>query len=331
MNATVDLITIGDVSLDCFITPSESETLCSLNEKECMVCFKYGDKIPVNSLDFSVGGNAANNAVGAKRLGLQVAMVSTLGDDIVADQIKESLQKESLIMSYIHTATGLSSNYSTIINYAEERTIFSFHAPKPYVFPVNLPQAKWLYLTSLGDGWEEVFKKTIEWLHKHPDVKLAFNPGSKQLRAPLIEMKPILQRTDLLYVNREEAEHLSMTRESKGHERELLSAVHATGPGMVVVTDGPSGAYVFNGQSFLYAPIYPQKPISRTGAGDAFGSGCLSALIKGKTLEEALMWGSLNSASVIGHIGAQNGLLHLDEIQSWLQRASNEGIEVKSL
>jgi len=331
MSATLDLITIGDVSLDSFISPSESETFCSIDEKECMVCFKYGDKIPVTSLDFSVGGNAANNAVGARRLGLHVAMVSTFGDDIVGRQIREALSAENLILSYVHEGENMRSNYSTVINYAEERTIFSFHAPKPYVFPKNLPESKWIYLTSLGDGWEEVFEQTLMWLTKHPNVKLAFNPGSRQLRAALVELKPILKRADLLYVNREEAEHLSMKSDSVEHEKELLRAVHETGPSIVVVTDGPAGAYVYNGQSYLYAPIFPQKPISRTGAGDAFGSGCLSALINGKTLEEALLWGTLNSASVIGKVGAQKGLLHLDEMAVWLEKAKEEKIEVHEL
>lgn len=331
MSATLDLITIGDASLDSFISPSESETLCSLDEKTCMVCFKYGDKIPVTSLDFSVGGNAANNAVGAKRLGLDVALVSTFGDDIVGKQIRDALEKEGIILSYVHEAQNMRSNYSTVINYAEERTIFSFHAPKPYVFPQKLPEPKWLYLTSLGEGWENVFKETLAYLDMHPDVKLAFNPGSQQLRAALVELSPILKHTHLLYVNREEAEHISMKSDSVGHEKELLSAVHALGPSMIVITDGPAGAYVYNGQSYLYAPIFPQKAVSRTGAGDAFGSGCLSALIKGKTLEEALMWGTLNSASVIGKVGAQTGLLRADEMALWIEKAKEQGVVVTDL
>lgn len=331
MKASVDLITIGDASLDSFIVPSESETLCTLDEKECMVCFRYGDKIPVSSQEFSVGGNAANNAVGAKRLGLEVAIVTSLGDDIVAHQIKEVLQKEGVNMSYVHVAEGKRSNYSTVINYAEERTIFSFHAPKPYMFPESLPQATWVYLTSLGEGWEEMFKKTLAWLEKHPQVKLAFNPGSMQLRAALFELQPILKRSELLYVNREEAEHLSGKTDSVGNEKALLAAVHRLGPQMVVITDGPKGAYVFNGQSYLYSPIFPQKAVSRTGAGDSFGSGCLSALIKGKTWEEALIWGTLNSASVISKIGAQTGLLHEGELQLWLEKAQEMGLQVQQL
>ena len=63
-----DLLSIGDVTMDVFMTPTESETLCRLDTKECFVCFSYGDKIPVKRIEYSIGGNAANNSVGAARV-----------------------------------------------------------------------------------------------------------------------------------------------------------------------------------------------------------------------------------------------------------------------
>ncbi len=331
MNNSLQLVTVGDSTLDVFIAPSETETLCTIDQKECLVCFNYGDKIPVNSLGFSVGGNAANNAVGAKRLGLQAALISSLGDDITGKQIAEALQTESVNMSYVHTVIGGTSNYSSVITYGGERTIFSYHAPKPYVVPDELPQTDWMYLTSLGEGWEAVFAKVFAYLEKHPTTKLAFNPGSKQLRAPLDSLTEVLSKTHLLYVNREEAEHLAQLQDTVGKEKDLLFAMSKKGPRIVVITDGSNGAFVFNGQSYFFAPVFPQTAVERTGAGDAFGSGCLSALIKGKTLEEALLWGAINSASVISKVGAQAGLLHEDEMHVFLDRACEQGIMVTEL
>lgn len=328
---TLDLITIGDASMDAFLDPSESETLCSVDDKECLVCFKYGDKIPLNALHFSVGGNAANNATGARRLGLSVAVVTSLGDDVTGMQIQDSLAREQINLSFLHKIHNGTSNYSTIINYAGERTIFSYHAPKVYVFPENLPSAKWVYLTSLGEGWQHVFASTLAWKKAHPETKIAFNPGSAQLRAELSELTEVLKVVDLLYVNREEAEHLSGFSESEGREKELLYAVSQLGPKVVVVTDGPAGAFVSNGQATFYCPVFPQAALERTGAGDAFGSGCLSALIKGKPLSDALLWGAINSASVISQVGAQAGLLTEGEMLEWLEKAEQHGIMVREL
>ncbi len=331
MNEHLDLITVGDASLDAFIFPSETETVCTLDTKQCLVCFNYGDKIPVTSLSFSIGGNAANNAVGARRLGLSVAMVASLGDDITGKQIHEVLSREQVNLNYTNVEAGGTSNYSSIINYGGERTIFSYHAPKKYIFPESLPAARWMYLTSVGDGYEDLYRKALAWLTKHPDAKLAFNPGSKQLRGDVHILREVLGKTHLVYVNREEAQKIAVFGESNGKEKELLHAVSQLGPHIVVITDGPNGAYVLNGQSYFYAPVYPQEALSRTGAGDAFGSGCLTALIKGKTLEEALLWGAINSASVISKVGAQTGLLHEEEMIQWLDRAAAQGIMVKEI
>ena len=74
--------------------------------------------------------------------------------------------------------------------------------------------------------------------------------------------------------------------------------------------------------------VLPVDAYERTGAGDAFGSGCLSALIHGKPLDEALLWGTCNSASVIGYTGSQKGLLKDSEMPVWLERAKSSGVSV---
>jgi len=54
----------------------------------------------------------------------------------------------------------------------------------------------------------------------------------------------------------------------------------------------------------------------------------LSAIIKGKKLEEALIWGTVNSASVIGYTGAQKGLLKEEDMDTWVLRFKSSGVKV---
>src|SRR5271157_804575 len=112
-----DLLSIGDATIDTFMTPIESETMCKLDTKECLICFSYGDKIPVKNLEISVGGNAGNNAVGVERLGVSSAIVLTLGDDNIGDLIIEKLKKEGVNLTYVIQQPGTMSNTSTVINY----------------------------------------------------------------------------------------------------------------------------------------------------------------------------------------------------------------------
>jgi sugar/nucleoside kinase (ribokinase family) len=329
----IDLLSIGDATIDTFMTPLESETLCNIDKKQCLIAFNYGDKIPVKNLEFTIGGNAANNAVGVRRLGVASAIVLTLGQDTVGEMIVSRLKEEGVDPTYIIQQPGTTSNYSTIINYSGERTIFVYHAPRSYEFPVQLPPTPWVYLTSMGESFRPFYNHFIEWAKKNPSTKLVFNPGSWQLRSEPEAIKEVMNLSYLIYVNRQEAQKLTGFGESAGRERDLLIALNKLGPKMCIITDGGGGSYAYdsiNGK-FLKAGILPVDAYERTGAGDAFGSGTLSALIHGKTLDEALLWGTCNSASVIGYTGAQKGLLKINEIDSWLERCKSSGFLVQPL
>ena len=329
--ADIDLLTIGDATIDTFMTPLESETLCTIDKKQCLIAFAYGEKIPVKNLEFTIGGNAANNAVGTRRLGVNSSIVLTLGDDSVGGMVVEKLKNEGVDLTYVVQQPGSSSNYSTIINYSGERTIFVYHAPRSYEFPVQLPTAPWVYLTSMGESFKPFYNHFIEWLIKNPNVKLAFNPGSWQIRGGIEAIGKVISLTHLIFVNREEAEKLTNFGASEGREKELLVALSNLGPKICVITDGANGAFAYNRQVFLKSSVLPVDAYERTGAGDAFGSGCLSALIKGKNLDEALLWGTVNSASVIGYTGAQKGLLKMEEIPEWMERCKSSGVTVQPL
>ena len=328
-----DLLSIGDATIDVFMTPTEKETLCRMDTKECLIAFSYGDKIPVRNLEFSIGGNAANNAVGAKRLGVNSAIVLTLGQDNVAEMIVKRLTDEGVDTTYVIEQPSTSSNYSTIINYSGERTIFVYHAPRSYEFPVHLPVAPWVYLTSMGESFRPFYIHFVDWLRQNPNVKLAFNPGSWQMRSDYENIKDVMELTYLIFVNREEAEKLTNFEDSTGKERDLLISLSKLGPKISIITDGSKGSFAYdsiNGK-FLKAGVLPVDAYERTGAGDSFGSGVLAALIHGKTLEEALLWGTCNSASVIGYTGSQKGLLKIEEIETWLERAKSSGVVVNQL
>ncbi|MFC1710427.1 carbohydrate kinase family protein [Patescibacteria group bacterium] len=329
--SNIDLLSVGDASLDVFVDPSESEALCRMDDKECLICFSYGDKIPVRHLEFSVGGNAANNSVGTRRLGISSAAVLTLGSDDIGNQIKKKLENEGVNTSFIIQQPSTTSNYSTVVNYSGERTIFSYKAPRSYEFPVKLPKASWLYLTSMGESFRPFYNHVISWMRLNPETKLAFNPGSRQLRAGVDAIRDVIKISHIIYINRKEAEMITGQENSRGKEKDLLNALVQMGVKKPIVTDGANGSFVFDGEKYLNCGILPIDAHERTGAGDAFGSGCITALIQGKPFEEALLWGTVNSASVIGYTGSQKGLLKQEEIDTWLQRAKSCNVKVEEI
>jgi ribokinase len=134
-------------------------------------------------------------------------------------------------------------------------------------------------------------------------------------------LKRIYKRTEVLILNREEAVTVGGGKHDDIHD--LLNHLHALGPRIVVITDGPAGAYASDGEHRFKMPLYPDPapPYERTGAGDAFAATFVAALAKGMSLEDALRWAPINSMNVVQKVGAQEGLLSESELKGLLHNA----------
>ena len=107
-----------------------------------------------------------------------------------------------------------------------------------------------------------------------------------------------------------------------------MKALSTLGPKTPVITDGGNGSFAYDGERYVKAGVLPVDAYERTGAGDAFSTGCLSAIIKGEQFEMALLWGTLSSASVIGYRGPQRGLIKEEDMSTWLARAKSSGVKI---
>lgn len=310
-----DIITIGDATIDTFLIIDENNGACTLNKDTKYLCLHYGDKIPITDSFQSVGGNASNVAVGAAMLGLHTAIVSDLGDDINAHMIKEELASRGVDISMVSLHKGADTRYSVVINYKAERTVFSAFSPKTYTLP-KLPDAHWIYYTSMGSGFEKIQKQLLSQ-KKQQGFKLAINPGSYQIKDGIAHFKKMIPFADILFINYEEGELLTSAGLSK---EEMIDQLHQTGVGTVVITDGEAGAVACDGTEGFSLDIFPIKAKAKTGAGDAFASGMLSGLIKGVSLAEALRWGTANAGGVIQKMGAHEGLLDENEMTKMLKK-----------
>jgi sugar/nucleoside kinase (ribokinase family) len=304
----LDLLAVGDVTLDHFLLLSE-ETKAEFTEvkrSKDEFCFNYEAKIPVEQIVESVGGNAANVAVGISRLGYKVALKTHLGNDYNGKKILEALRKEKIETSYLYIDFDLPTNNSTIIALFGERLIFSYHQKRDYSWPASLPQSRWFFLTSLGEGFLKILPQIIAYIRKR-QPRVVFSPGSYQLSLGLATYQELLSLTELIIMNREEAE---LFLGKKAAPRELLEDLRALGPKISVITDGRKGAYFLSGSRGFWMDLVDKRERKEaTGAGDAFLSGLLGALMEGLMYEQAMLWGMLNSASVVQAIGAQKGLL----------------------
>jgi len=318
-----DVIAIGDTTQDIFLKMSDASLQCDVSTDQCKICFDYADKIAVDTkTDIPAVGNAANHAIGISRMGLAAALYTVVGDDDQGHKTQEVLKKNGVAADYVVLDSEHGTNLSIVINHKSERTIFVYHEPRAYQLP-DLAETKWIYLTSAsGDGVDDLHAQVLEYLEKNPGVKMAFNPGTHQIHLGREGLMPLISRSALLFLNREEAADV-METETKAIP-ELMKMYHEAGVEVMIITDGPDGSYVSDGQSLWHAGIFDGPVIERTGAGDSYGSGFLSAIIKGRSLVDAMNWGNANSTSVVRYIGAREGLLTEEAVLKMIEE--NPGV-----
>lgn len=310
-----DFISFGDITTDCFIKLKEARVTCDINDENCMLCVRFGQKIPYESAtEMPAVGNAANAAVSAHRLGLSSALVTNLGNDENGKNCLETLKKEGVPAEFVRVHKEHKTNYHYVLQYEDERTILIKHEEYPYEFPVFEKAPRSIYLTSLPLH-SLPYQIAIAEYARANGVPLAFQPGTFQIEAGAKALAPVYRATELFFCNKEESQKILETGESD--VKKLLDGMRALGPKIVLITDGRKGAYLADDSGHWRAPMYPDSrpPVSRTGAGDATSSTMTSYIAMGMSPKDALLRGIINASQVIQHVGAQAGLLSREEIE----------------
>lgn len=321
MEHNYDFLGIGDTTIDAFIRINQAEVRCDENNKRCQLCLNFADKIPYEDVYIVPAvGNSANAAVAASRLGLKSALMTNLGDDNNGTDCIKALAEENVGTQLVAIHKSQKTNYHYVLWHKDDRTILIKHEKYDYkLYDFNEP--KWIYLSSLGENSLNFHGELEKYLNERSEIKLAFQPGTFQMKFGKEALAGIYQRSDVFISNKEESQRILETDE--GDIKNLLKMISELGPKIVVITDGPKGAYSYDGKEMLFMPPYPDPapPLERTGAGDAFSSTFTVALALGKSVREALMWAPINPMSVVQQIGARAGLLTRPQLEELLKKA----------
>lgn len=308
-----DVITIGSATRDVYI---QSPDLKVVKSRKFItgegVCFPSGSKLGVEEIYFTTGGSAVNTAVTFAQQGLRASVLCKVGDDAGGLAIKERLKEVGADTKQMLTDKKYKTAYSVIIHSPSgERSIFVYRGATSRINSKEvdlkfLDNTKWIYVTHLGQESARLFGPLLKTAYKK-GVKVALNPGSTQLKMSK-KLVPFLNYVDILFVNKEEAAYLTGVGFKK--EQKIFKQLDKWVRGIAVMTKGPKGVVVSDGEARWDAGIVKEPRFrDRTGAGDAFGSGFVSAIIRGGSVAEALQLASANAAAVLGEWGANNGLL----------------------
>lgn len=305
--AQLKMLSIGSATQDVFLLGAKIfRPMC-----EHGVCFEHlplGEKLELDDVIFTTGGNATNAATTFARQGLDSDYMGVLGTDPAAEAIMRVLDHEGIGTRYVHQSDKYKTIYSAILLAPSgERTVLIHHgntlkADGSDIKLSAIADADWLYVSSVGTM--ELLEKIVTLAAKN-NVKVAFNPSARELKNPA-KLRTLLDDIEVLIANKEEMQQIFEGKTLEDLVRHACKVVP-----VAIVSDGPKGAMVSDGKELVWAGMYEDvKVVDRLGAGDAFGSGFVAMHAQGKSLDESIVFASANSTSVVTKIGAKDGILH---------------------
>lgn len=314
-------LSIGGATFDLFLHLHADAT------HEChgttSFLFPFGAKIGVKDVIGTCGGGANNTAVGLSRLGCHAAFSGVLGDDQWGQSIQENFKRERVDTRYMSIIEQEPSNFSLILQSKNgERTILSHKSMDRHFHDVTFDRdaiqtVDAIYLNHIHEDSCEIENDIVDALISTPSIHLTWNPGGCQIESGIEHPnnRNLLRATNILLLNKEEALAFTKTTTTLQAFQRLIEA----GARMICITDGAHGSSATDGTHLYHCPTLPCNIVDATGAGDAFGTAVTWAIMHGKNLPTALKAGTINATSVIGAIGAQDGLLTDIQINSMLK------------
>lgn len=338
---TEKVITIGSATMDVFVECDEANivSVCSKDKSSDFMSYPYGSKIDISTFSSNVGGGGVNTACNFGNLGFDTSAIFKIGCDVYSEGILRFFKDKNVDLKYIIQKKDTSTGFSIIlVSFQGDRTVLAHRGANASINESEIQfdaikNADFIYVAPLNGNSNKVIEPIIEYAHKI-GIKICFNAGTTSLKKGFEHIKKILEAAHVVVMNKEEASlatNIVVRPDTKtekfSHElihtdiKKMLTTLKVKDYQIIVITDGANGAYAYDGKTFYYCDIFPSPVVSTLGAGDAFASTFCAALSRTKfDIGKSLMYGSVNSASVVSKFGATEGLLTFEEIEDTLNR-----------
>ena len=253
------------------------------------------------------GGSAANTIVGLARLGCDVSIIGKIAEDEDGDLIEYNLAINGVYTNnLIYSETGSTGKCLGFVDKNGERCLYidpgvNDEIQIGEINPLNIMRCKIMHYTSfVGDS----FNAQIELLEKlSKDTVLSFDPGMLYVQKGFDELRPILERTDILLIN--ESELRLLCKNDDASIKDLVIGFLDLGIETVVVKQGSKGVYAINNGEECQVDSYECDVVDTTGAGDSFNSGFLYSYLKGFDLEKSCKIANWVASRAIGGFGME--------------------------
>lgn len=235
----------------------------------------------LSNIQVECGGSAANTVCGYANLGLPAAFAGSIGNDEAGKAFGRGLI-DANVRPYLEVRDGKNGICYVLVTPDGERTFLVYMGVssdfKPEEVPFNaISNSGFFHSTAYSlDTMPEALDKAIESA-KSNNVRFSFDVASpKSIEKHGTKLEDVLSRTDILFVNKEEANAFGFSGDD---ELEIVNhMIQRYGIGLVAFKRGEKGAFISSGNVSASVLSYKVNVVNRSGAGDGFAAGMLYSL-----------------------------------------------------
>ncbi len=288
---------VGSLNMDYFI--------------ECDRSPQEGETILGNNFFTSVGGKGANQAVAAARLGGQVSMFGSIGNDEHGKYLNSQLAKENINLSQLQVLDDVTTGAAFIQLVNSENRIIVVQGANEFTNRTYSQRIESELLKHDVILFQlEVPVETIEYL-----VPILYNHN----KIIIVNPAPATRLSEAVldyctYLTPNEHEYSIVTNQTGSMNEVLINY-----PNKLIITCGNKGVVYFDGTTLVEVPAMEVDAVDTTGAGDTFAGAFTVAISEGKSIEDCIRFGSIAAGLSVTKKGAQTGMPSRDEVAQLLK------------
>ena len=253
------------------------------------------------------GGSAANTIVGLSKLGVSTSFIGKIAEDDDGDLIEYNLVVNGVFSNnLIYADDGSTGKCLGFVDKNGQRCLYvdpgvNDEIALDEINPLNIMRCKIMHYASfVGNS----FNTQIDLLKKlNKDTKLSFDPGMLYVQKGLDEIKPILERCDILLIN--ESELRLLFKDAESEIKQLACKLLDMGISTVVIKKGSDGVFAINNEEECEVKAFECSVVDTTGAGDSFNSGFLYGFLNDFPLEKSCEIGNWVASKAIEGFGME--------------------------
>jgi Sugar kinases, ribokinase family len=235
-------------------------------------------------------GNGIDWGIHLARLGIPMAVVSAVGDDVYGQEMKKRLTEEGIEVSHLEIKKGRTCQMLMALKNGVDRV--HMQEISGVMEDYHITQDQYEYAAGFDYLHTDLFGGVLEhlrgWHEQGVKIVMDFSVFTKE---PEYHCMDIFPNVDYVFFSTDEEDEEAL--------KAWMKEIKAQGPAVVTATMGENGSISYDGDKFYCMGIHKADVVNTVGAGDSYIAGFTYGLMTDSTIPACMEKGAQISAEVV--------------------------------